>query len=100
MMIHPRTMAQRIGLASGGLSVDDQAFTNLFGIAGVSPDHVKKWLTPERSQSLARHPNLRLYVEGSDALIVLPEKTLHSKRLEQQLAQALDIAQIIYGKLD
>jgi hypothetical protein len=100
MMIHPRTMAQRIGLASGGLSVDDQAFSNLFGIAGISPDQVKKWLNSERSQALARHPNLRLYIEGRDALIVLPEKTLQSKRLEQHLAQALDVAQIVYGKLD
>jgi hypothetical protein len=100
MMIHPRTMAQRIGLASGGLSVDDQAFSNLFGIAGISPDQIKKWLNSERSQALARHPNLRLYIEGRDALIVLPEKTLQSKRLEQHLAQALDVAQIVYGKLD
>jgi hypothetical protein len=92
MMIHPRTMAQRIGL--------DQAFSNLFGIAGISADQIKKWLNSERSQALARHPNLRLYVEGRDALIVLPEKTLQSKRLEQHLAQALDVAQIVYGKLD
>lgn len=100
MMIQPRTMAQRLGLSSGGLTIDDQAFNNLFGIAGVSPDQVKKWLNSERSQALARHPNLRLYVEGSDALIVLPEKTLQSSKLEQHLTQALDVAQIVYGKLD
>ncbi|MFN5469922.1 MAG: hypothetical protein ACK5ZC_05470 [Pirellulaceae bacterium] len=100
MMIQPRTMAQRLGLSSGGLTIDDQAFNNLFGIAGVSPDQVKKWLNSERSQALARHPNLRLYVEGSDALIVLPEKTLQSSKLEQHLKQALDVAQVVYGKLD
>ncbi|MFO0067777.1 MAG: hypothetical protein ACK523_17615 [Pirellulaceae bacterium] len=99
-MLQPRTLAQRLGLSSGGLTIDDQAFNNLFGIAGVSPDQVKKWLNSERSQALARHPNLRLYVEGSDALIVLPEKTLQSSKLEQHLKQALDVAQVVYGKLD
>jgi hypothetical protein len=93
-------MAQRLGLSSGGLSIDDQAFNNLFGIAGVSPDQVKTWLSSERIQALARHPNLRLYVEGSDALIVLTEKTLQSSKLEQHLSQALEVAQIVYGKLD
>ncbi|MFM8172305.1 MAG: hypothetical protein ACKN81_02060 [Pirellulaceae bacterium] len=100
MMIQPRTITQRLGLSSGGLSIDDQAFNNLFGIAGVSPDQVKKWLSSERIQALARHPNLRLYVEGSDALIVLTEKTLQSSKLEQHLSQALEVAQIVYGKLD